>query len=186
MKIISFSGKLQSGKTTAAKMLEDALVKEGYRVGRFSFAKALKDEIWENFLKSYNVPREHLDLPEFKESYRALLTWFGTDFMRAIDPDHWVKKVEEHLNFLALTNQYDFVIGDDTRFKNEYKMLNDRGALMLRMTRDNIKTTDHPSETDLDDFSFDLWITNSFVSLDLLKDIVSSSLVNTVHSYFKG
>jgi hypothetical protein len=59
MKVIAISGYKRSGKDTSA----DILVKD-YGFMRVAFADVLKDMV----AKEYNIPREHLDDPKFKEA----------------------------------------------------------------------------------------------------------------------
>lgn len=173
MTVIGFSGKLRSGKTTAAVFLQEYLESLGYKVGRISFAKELKDEVWRVLLKDWNVPREHLDDPDHKEMYRPLLVWYGTDFIRRMDYDHWTRIVQE--KFASVEYQrYDFVINDDTRFWNEAELI-ERWGTLFRLTRNsNNYSNDHSSETDLDMYKFEHMLINAGTMEELKQTVITT------------
>ena len=53
------------------------------------------------------------------------------------------------------------VVIDDLRFPNEYEMLKDIGACLVKITRPGYtKQHDHPSDGALDDYHFDIELVN--------------------------
>ena len=101
---------------------------------------------------------------EKNEAGRTLLQWLGTDVARQRNPDIWVRVACEFLS--AFGPDFDYVLIPDTRFPNEIEYLREHGydvtAINVRMLDfDNGCTEEqknHPYETALDDFPFDVTI----------------------------
>jgi hypothetical protein len=113
MKLVAISGKMHSGKTYVADLLNREL---GYR--RLSFAQPLKDDVREMGFTEQEI-RE-------KEPWmRELLQVYG-QARRAQDVDYWVNRMiarlraEYHLDQTTLFS-YDEarIVIDDLRFENE-------------------------------------------------------------------
>jgi phosphomevalonate kinase len=145
MKIIAFSGKRTSGKSTMA----DHLV-ERYHAVKVSFADQLREE-----LLSLGYPRHLVYGKPTTTEMRALMIAHG-QARRAIDPDYWVKKV---IGRLAQPTVYGsgLVVIDDLRFWNEADKLKFHRAVLVRVTRMDppafeAGVDDDPSETDLDEW----------------------------------
>lgn len=101
------------GKTTHARELQ-----KKYKGDVLSFASPLKKmlrDLW----------GERMDNPEFA---REQAQRFGTDYVRTVDINIWVKKLEEKIS----PDRNVFV--DDCRFYNEYAMLRRHGFLFIRLT----------------------------------------------------
>lgn len=91
-----------------------------------------------------------------------LLQYWGTEYRRAQNPEYWVnewKKQVSGFNGIVLTG--------DCRFQNEAKAVKSLGGFVVNVQRVNPDGTifaapdrpaDHPSETELDNFSFDFYI----------------------------
>jgi len=164
IRIIGISGKKQSGKDEICRILKVHL--EGYRI---AFADALKEEVCAVFRVSLTY------LEERKILFRPMLQWWGTDFRRGLNgPDYWIKKMEEKIvpfDWMIKNgrmNQNAVVVIPDVRFKNEAVYIQQCGGMIWRVNRKTswydrlgLRSSDnHPSETDLDDFHFDLVIEN--------------------------
>lgn len=161
IKIVGLSGYAESGKDTAAAMLE------GYEVKKF--AGKLK-KIAGIIL---NVPEVCFELPEFKAQYlpewkmtvREFLQRLGTDAVRDnLDADAWVKAL-----FTDLHHSSRWVI-TDVRFPNEAAAIKERGGVVVRIKRGEAVNA-HPSETALDDWPFDHTIDNTGTLEDLRKNV---------------
>lgn len=132
---------------------------------------------------------------------RLLLQLLGTDCGRIIiHPNIWVNATmadykptndcQQHSDGLFYTDEhgenevipiYPNWIITDVRFPNEVKAVEDKGGIVVRIDRyDLIYTTadNHPSETSLDNHTFDIVITNSG-SLDDLVGAVKNVLITT-------
>lgn len=138
--IIAISGKIGCGKSTLAGMLMERL--PGWE--RVAFGDCLKEET----SRIFGYPLEWNYTEEGKQklvpipgrmvfsgpstaraaSVRELLQWWGTEICRRIDPDFWVKRMADRLDEVAA-----HVIVDDVRFPSEVKMLEQEGALLVRL-----------------------------------------------------
>lgn len=156
MKIIGFSGKKQSGKTTAVNDLQSKLSK----YEQINFADCLKELVFRYFAaptKEY----EHTiyDPFETKESkqqkhlcgktYRELLQIIGTNMFRGLWPDIWI----ENYKFRIRTESRPaarIILTTDIRFLNEVKCIQDLGGHVIRLLRCPFPEDKHESETALD------------------------------------
>jgi len=106
-KIITFSGRAQSGKNLCASMMKKELELKGVRVFEQALADYLKCLCVKNF--GYSEDR--------KSEFRTLLQEFGTDKIRSIDKNFWVKIVSMTIDLLK--DDYDVFLLTDARFENE-------------------------------------------------------------------
>ncbi|MCI4436696.1 MAG: hypothetical protein JHC33_07820 [Ignisphaera sp.] len=174
-KIILLSGKKRSGKSTAAGLLKtmDNSVKE------VAFAAPLKQILADTF----NVPSQELDKwknndrycihdisPEDDvkdmvyevQSYRAIMQNFGDSVKRFFGKDVWSHKayelIQEYFQFV------DTVVVSDWRYINEYtylaKMFKNVKIVTVRINTIDMPEDIHSSETELDDYAFDIIIDN--------------------------
>ncbi len=159
--IIAFIGKKRSGKTTACEYLttDNTL--------RVNFKDKLLSEVQEKFLEHIDaivVAMNELDKEAIKRGemapwtvqrlidekpplFRTLLQNYGTDVVRAIDPDYFVKEweaaVAPYTSFKVLT--------DDVRFENEYNAVKRQGGIVILIEREGLVSTDtHSSETTME------------------------------------
>lgn len=190
-KFIGFSGKKGSGKNTAADMLSDYLASNKLSSYHVSFAHTLKstcinlfglnpelvfgDDNDKNTLT--NVMWDNLPL-EIRNKYsrsgsmtvREVLQVVGTDIFRNMfDNDIWVKAA-----FNGLPD-CDYIIFTDVRFPNEANAIKAKNGKVIRINRPSNAVDVHISETALDNYEFDLIISNTGTLLDLersIKDII--------------
>ena len=148
MKIIAFSGKKQSGKTTAVNYLASQCVSVDI-IGFFSFAKEI-------IRRCFNVVGNQ-DLQETKDqmldcgsTVRELQQRLGTDIFRGIDKCCWVNAYK---SLVEDSWQSDWppklTLTADVRFPNEVKCIQDLGGHVIRLLR-NPFNDQHESETALD------------------------------------
>lgn len=143
MKIIAFSGKRGSGKSTCANYLA-----QRYGATRISFADQLRRE-----LVALGYPRGLVHQKPTAEPMRRLLVAHGCA-RRWIEPDYWV----DHTLKEITRCESDLVVIDDLRFRNEAERLVQVGAHLVRVAkvaplyREGFiaGVDDDPSETDLD------------------------------------
>jgi hypothetical protein len=189
-RIISLSGRKESGKTELAKVCE----KHGYE--KKSFATELKSLVCrmigigsiaeldkyktvpigatldKNAIHRLSVEtgidedyiKEHGSSLTENSTSRDWLQVIGTNVIRTFDPDWHVRKTLEGLD---INKKYVF---DDTRFPNELKALREIGAecwFIIRNKTDNI--SNHPSETALSYRDFDYRIIVNNLTLQELK-----------------
>jgi hypothetical protein len=152
---IAFSGKAFSGKTTSAMYFLNYYD----HFARLSFATVLKEVVH----KLFGV----------EEKDRELLQKTGMA-LRSVDEDvftNYLIRLSERYN-----TGYKGITIDDLRFKNEADILRANGFQLVRLIvppeilfersdkMDKIMTPEqlvHPSETELDDYDFNYYITNA-------------------------
>jgi len=149
MRIIAFSGKKQSGKTTAVTDLWQRIGPE--RLHQVDFADKLKRIVCTCFgaeithLFGGTDSQKNKLLPCGK-SGREVLQIVGTDWFRSLDPDCWVRAYRK---CLACIKSNSIVLTSDVRFPNEVKCIQDLGGHVIRLLR-NPHDDQHESETALD------------------------------------
>jgi hypothetical protein len=156
MKIIGFTGKKQSGKSTAS-----AYVEQLTGATRINFKDALVEEITTLFpellqaiidvmdvvaydgMDRWTVEKLFRDKPAVM---RRLMQNFGTNVRRGEDSLYWVNKWEE-----KVANTKGMVIVDDVRFMNEARAVIANGGIIIRIEREGQENTDtHISEIEMD------------------------------------
>lgn len=156
MKIITISGKAESGKDTSAKIIKEQLEDMGYNVLIYHYADLLK-----------YICRQFFDWDGNKDEVgRTILQRVGTDVIRKQEPNYWVDFVKSILKFFP--DEWDFVLIPDCRFPNEIDLMKtDFDTVSVHITRpgyENHLTKEqrqHPSETALDNYRFDYELTNA-------------------------
>lgn len=164
--IVGFTGKKQSGKTTAA----DHLVANGYR--RMSFATTLKSMV-ALMLSDCGIPVDQIIyyqetkeavIPAIGVSYRSLCQTLGTEWGREhVHHDLWVNIARHRINVLHDTARSLGVVFDDVRFDNEARMIRDMGGMIIHMRRGEFGRGDlHRSEAGVRVEAGDAVIQNAF------------------------
>lgn len=151
-KVILVSGKAQHGKDTIASYLKEIMESEGKRVFIIHYADQLK-----------LMARQVYDWNGEKDKYGRTLLQVTGDTVRAKNPLYFVEKVIEVIDIFK--NDFDYVIVPDTRFPNEITDISKVfPTCSIRINRDFInplmteEQRNHPSETALDDYGFDLTV----------------------------
>ncbi|WP_367154669.1 hypothetical protein [Methylomonas sp. HYX-M1] len=145
--IIGFTGRKQSGKSTAAS----ALLSLGYR--RHSFAdplRAMVDVLLSALgltaaeIAACHASKEEVIYP-IGVSMRHLLQTLGTDWgRRLINPDLWVMCEQARLEQLSADAHRVY---DDVRFENEAALIRAHGGMIVHIQRPGLPDTDtHASE----------------------------------------
>lgn len=162
MRVITVSGKAGSGKDLFAGFLQQHLATKDQSVFITHYADFLK-----YILKQYYGWNGNKDAEG-----RHLLQFVGTQVFRKYDKNFWVDLLMNV--FQAMGTPWDFVIIPDARFRNEITRMQEKfDVLSIRIERDFHSTLDdsaaaHQSETELDDFDFDLVVRNeTIVGLDM-------------------
>lgn len=168
--IISFAGRIKSGKSELAKICEE----KGYK--RLYFAMPLKqlcadildtsitelnkrknnatpiqiiinEDICKILSQETNIPlniTKELCNGKYIHTVRDMLQFIGTDYIRKYNEDWHVNKIKEMID-----ENTNYVI-EDVRFPNEKKMIEKLGGhcwFIIRTTLDNI--SNHESETSI-------------------------------------
>lgn len=129
MKIIGLAGKAGSGKDFVYLTIDRALHAH-QAVRRMAFADRVKVEIEEVTNQGRNM------IPLWTKPYsyevRELLKWWGTDFRRAEDIDHWVTKSIPTFERLKQEGA-DVVCVTDVRFQNEVNFIHRMGGVVFEI-----------------------------------------------------
>jgi hypothetical protein len=181
-RIILLSGKIGSGKNTFADMLKEELGDKAYLE---AFARPLKELCRDAFrpLTDYlnrllalasGTPETTTDAHWFEKKNgitRHILQIVGTDIVRRVDPDYWVKATIKNIR----ARREDIIIMTDWRFPSELNGLGcmvDWHLMTVRINRDVPREGvehEHSSETALDFFAMDMTIGNYGSLFDLKK-----------------
>ncbi len=157
IKIIAFSGKKQSGKTTSVNVVKYKLERLDKYIEciELDFAALLKSAILKFFcpiswsLEDLNENKDFV-LPTGK-TVRQHLQWLGTDVLRKEYEDCHVNSFKSACEIIK--SDFDspcFVLVSDVRFPNEVKCIQELGGHVIRLLR-NPFDDEHESETALDE-----------------------------------
>lgn len=148
-----------------------------------SFADPLYEIVWRVLCRSlpynkyrlyYNNKDRSLAIPELNgASVRDLLITFG-QAGKKIYPDIWVDCMRL---FLKYNSQRNFVI-DDLRFPNEYAMLREKGAKIIRVTNPDREIIPSETEALLEGYEFDYQLVNSKNSIKEYKAQIKEMINN--------
>ncbi len=162
----------QAGKSSVAQYL----VKH-YDFAQVKFADTLKKMAYV-FLSDLGIenPEEYIEgsrkeevLPHIWVTTRWIMQSIGTEWARdQIHRDTWLFIVRQKIK------QHEKVVIDDLRFPNEYDMLKDMMAFLVKIERPGYsQKVNHQSEGSLDEMSFDLVLVNDGSLVDLYNQIES-------------
>lgn len=159
MKILGITGKIKSGKSTIAEIIQ----MNYSRTVVINFADALKDEV----AVACGVTRTTIDTS--KDIFRPILQWWGTDFRRNLyGDDYWIKRWLHKVS--KLPPDVRLVVAADVRFENEAKCVKELGGELWRVFRSTDgQCSTHASETDMNRFNCDLTMENEKMIKDLIE-----------------
>jgi NACalpha-BTF3-like transcription factor len=191
-RIISFSGRISSGKTTLCDLV---CSKYGYIPMNFADVlknlvcsllnvsidelnrdkqKSQKIELSENQIKvlceRVSVSREKITKTSF-DSFRSVLQYIGSDIIRSNQPN-W------HIQQIKLEPNVKYCFGD-TRFPNEKEFVESQGGRCFFIARPSslANVSNHPSEISLCWYDFDRC---NVIINDSSIDTLESNLVSTL------
>lgn len=117
--------------------------------------------------------KDYAIIPRLGRTLRYMLQRIGTDWGRnLIHPDIWTMIAQQRLRQIT---EREACIIDDVRFENEYAMLREEGALMVRVNRPDAPISGnrgHVSEHRLDELPFDYVIENTGTKGELSRKAV--------------
>jgi hypothetical protein len=154
--IIGLCGHKQSGKSTAAEVLERC----GFH--RMSFSAPIKRML--SVLGAGALEKEEIDPILECRSYRRAMQTLGTEWGRQMmGPNIWVNA------WIRACPKSENVVVDDVRFENEAQAIRDMGGIIVRVNRPGAVADGHASEQI--DFDCDFAIENS-AGLGALADAI--------------
>lgn len=172
MKVVLVSGKARNGKDLASDIIKSELELDGGKVFRVAYADYLKDIC------------KRLAGWDGVEKPRELLQQLGTDIVR--EKLHmknlWVNHVVNEIK-IAANLGYTHAIVTDCRFKNEIYIpkaeFDDCVSVRVERIGFNSELTEsqkqHKSETELDDFKFDVHI-KAMEGIGNLRSVILSKM----------
>lgn len=200
-KIIGFSGKIKSGKDTAATYLVNLFYSNYINTYTISFGDALKEyvaalhnldirllysqegknTIIPGYIKQYLIDGYNFELIPYKGDNESLIDVYQATIrdaliyhgnkLRNLNPDVWINYVKNRIDFSDLAEN-DIIIIPDVRYKNEAKFIKDNNGILIRLNRDASPKINNISETDLDHYKdFDYIIDNNYTLDDLYAEI---------------
>ena len=170
--VILLSGKSGSGKDFIANIMKQQFEENGNKVLITHYADLLK-YILKTFFNWDGKKDKH---------GRHLLQYVGTDVIRKKMPDYWVNFISQMISFFP--NEWNYILIPDARFPNEIEVIQknpDVNVITIRIHRPNYKSKlteeqqQHPSETSLDEYGFDYYVTNDGTETinDAVKEFVN-------------
>ena len=163
--IIGISGKAESGKDTAAKMLEviygnPGISYEDFKDKNYKGFADIQTVHFADMLKETAMTMCILGEDDVNTQYgkkqtiewlgitvRELLQKLGTCVRQGIDNLFWIKSL------FANIDGWKNVIIADVRFPEEVQSIKERGGLIIRIDRNGAGAGDHISEIALDDYT---------------------------------
>lgn len=198
-KIIAFSGRKQSGKSTAGEYLQQLIYSANPKINvkTYSFADPLKKNICVDLLGL--TPQQCWGSDEDKNSLtkllwenmpgytgnltgymtaREVMEYVGTKMFRKIKNNIWV---EATLNQIQKDNA-DVALLLDNRFPNEVDPILDIGGYVVRLTRNPFNSSAEPEvalDPDRYDWSkFSSIIDNQNITIDEKNELIKKFLMN--------
>ena len=117
--IVGICGRMCSGKS---RLAERITCDSGMNCAIISFAQEVKRYANELFGVETNGSNKN----------RAVIQKFA-EAMKEIDQDIWVKKTKKLIDETKKTGGIDIIVIDDLRFPNEYEMLRQYGAIIIKL-----------------------------------------------------
>lgn len=158
IRILAFTGKMGSGKSTAVEYLQRSLNRE---VVLIKFAQPMYD------IQSFVYNTCFLPQPIPKD--RKLLQWLGTEWGREKDINLWVNIFKKRVKWLLEQNPTSLIVCDDCRFNNEAEAVKELGGVIIEIDRPleernnsiKLENTSHASEAGLDQKNIDYFLINN-------------------------
>lgn len=170
---IGLIGKAGSGKDTVANYLQSE-----YGITRVAFADELKKKAMTDFGLTYEQVHgedKEKHIPKYMQSARKILQTMGTEWYRTIHQNYWVDALYNVLKSGAVRTRNGISISD-VRFPNEVNFVKEQDGIIIRIVRpgqEHIATSNHVSETAVDNIKEDYILMNDSCIADLYSQIDS-------------
>lgn len=189
-KILAFSGRKQSGKSTAAEYVESTIKQLNLSLSykTYSFADPLKKDICMGILglsyqQCYGSDEDKNTITDLKWdgeqlTARRAMEVIGTDIFRKLFHDVWVRATMLKIN----REQPDIAIIPDCRFPNEVDAIIQQDGHVIRLARDPFGATSN-SESALDQNKYD-W--TNFSSVVDNQNITIKDKNKIIHNFLQN
>ena len=128
--IIGIAGPARSGKDTLCNQFLEIFQEMGIKANRSALADQLKLEC-KDFVSNTLGIDVFTDKTEEKNIIRPFLVTWGTHVRRKLDPDIWIKKIQDSIE------ENSILIVPDIRFKNEFDWVKNNNGYMFFVDRIN-------------------------------------------------
>lgn len=174
-------GTAGAGKDTMARLIEK------HAPGAQSFAFADEVKIYSARTANYALrilglgyfqfPDNDIEtINKYRDTFRPLWQWFGTDLVRAINENHWIDRLAWRIVWESRSNK---IIVTDCRFPNEYEWGKESDFFIVKVTgkwRHEHRVPDHESERHIAELVPDVEYVNAGTSDDM-SDWVKNFLI---------
>lgn len=128
--IIGISGPARSGKDTLCNQFLEIFQEIGIKAKRSALADQLKLESKDFVFNTLGID-VFTENTEEKNIIRPFLVTWGTHVRRKLDPNIWIKKIQESIE------ENSILIVPDIRFKNEFDWVKNNNGYMFFIDRIN-------------------------------------------------
>jgi len=165
--IIGLGHKKQVGKDTCYKIVKENF--PNYNIVRVAFADELKRVVWEALYKNLGFPLEMFDDPKMKPLLRPTLKSHGTFMRDYVDQGFWADRVLNRLTDPDII----YIITDLRYYLSEADKIKNLGGMTIKIIRSEVDDNDtDPSETALDNYTFDYILDNNGNLEDYKQNII--------------
>ena len=134
LQILGLCGVARCGKDSFYAVIDPYLRSRGYEPLRFSFADALKDDVYD-FLQEKTGINSFTETTSEKDLIRDFLVSYGSHLMRKINPRYWIEKVESEVRVRMRAGALP--VFTDVRYLNELEWIKDElGGNVIHITRE--------------------------------------------------
>lgn len=128
-KIIGAAGCARSGKDTLYALTCEVLSKnDNLKIMRAGFADAVKQDLHQLLVKKAGISA-YTEVPEEKELIRGLMVEYGTNLMRRLDEDVWIRRMKLNLDLAKNVNANLFIT--DVRYENEIDWIQENEGIVV-------------------------------------------------------
>lgn len=198
---IGITGAAGSGKDVVGDFLKKWMIVQNFWTITYAFGDGVK----ELSSKAFNIPIEYfydrdlkeIELEHLKKTPREILQWFGTEVVRSVYPNRWIKYVGDKIDSSAIWTKEKYpteleeirgfcYIITDVRFQNEADFILENNGYIIEVVRKGVsilneKTKNHSSEQGVDVPDKKRWVlfnNDSLESLDRLTKLTCDSILN--------
>jgi hypothetical protein len=164
-------GSKNGGLIIASKGISWALEDNSYAILPFAFKlKEIVCDLFKIDMEEFENNKNDI-IPGTSVTYRKALQWVGTELVRSLDPDLWVKNLDYLARYLFPFAKLIFV--PDVRFSNELQFIKDSGGFNIYLTRCSTNSSDdiHASENSVQAVDCDFVIENHHMTFDQQREV---------------